>query len=164
MSSVIGRCGRARRVRGAAGIEFALAFPLLFGIFYAIVGYGLTMMLAQSMHFAAEEGARAAVALDWTVPCPPPTDSACIATNVNSVVNARVAEVLAWLPAAMEATVLGSVDVSVNAANELTVVVAHPAYHTAGFIPVINLPLLGPVPAVPPILTATAVMSLGSGA
>jgi len=40
-------------------IEFALVFLIFFAVFYAIVAYGLTLMMEQSLTMAAEEGARA---------------------------------------------------------------------------------------------------------
>ncbi|WP_322046901.1 TadE/TadG family type IV pilus assembly protein [Paraburkholderia sp. J67] len=53
-------CRRSRQ-RGAAAIEFALAFPLFFAILYGIVMYSMIFLVQHSMTSAAAEGARAAL-------------------------------------------------------------------------------------------------------
>jgi Flp pilus assembly protein TadG len=154
--------------RGAAGIEFALIFPLLFALFYAVVGYGLTMTLIESMTNAASEGSRVALAVDWQNACPPPTDSTCIQAAVTDVVRDSVGEQLAWLPPTMKTAVLGAdngnVQVLIEEGSTLVVVLEHPDFANNGFVPVIQLPLLGNVPAVPAVLTVEARVSLGSPA
>ena len=50
-----------RRQRGAYAVEFALVFPLLFILIYALLTFGLIMTAQQSLNFAAESGARAAL-------------------------------------------------------------------------------------------------------
>lgn len=161
-----GRPGR--RQRGAAGIEFALIFPLLFGIFYAVVGYGLTMTLVESMTHAAAEGGRAALAVDWQAACPPPTDSACVQALVTETVQTTVGENLEWLPASMKTAVLGidnsNVQVTVEDGTTLHVVVVHDDFKNNGFVPVITLPVIGDIPSVPAVLNVEALVSLGSPA
>ncbi len=49
------------RQRGAYAVEFALVFPLLFILIYALLTFGLIMTAQQSLNFAAESGARAAL-------------------------------------------------------------------------------------------------------
>ena len=51
---------RARRRRGAAALEFAIACPLLFLIFLGMVEIGRAMMAAGALAAAARSGARAA--------------------------------------------------------------------------------------------------------
>ncbi|MEQ5838147.1 pilus assembly protein [Paraburkholderia acidicola] len=71
------RSGSPRRAQnGAAGIEFALVFPLFFVIFYGIITYSLIFIAQQSLTLATEEGARAA--LNYQV-----------AGNVNAALTAR---------------------------------------------------------------------------
>lgn len=156
------------RQRGAAGIEFALIFPLLFGIFYAVVGYGLTMTLVESMTNAASEGGRAAIAVDWQAVCPPPTDSACVQALVTDTVRDTVGDRLQWLPASMRTAVLGidnsNVQVLVEGGTLLRVVVVHNDFRNNGFVPVISLPVLGDIPRVPAVLNVEARVSLGSPA
>jgi Flp pilus assembly protein TadG len=48
---------------GIAAIEFAFIFPMLFFMLYSIVVYSLLFVVYQSINFAAQEAARAAVAL-----------------------------------------------------------------------------------------------------
>lgn len=47
------------RQRGVVSVEFALIFPALFAIFYAIVTYGLIFAAQQALSLAAAEGGRA---------------------------------------------------------------------------------------------------------
>ena len=159
---------RVSRHRGAAGIEFALIFPLLFALFYAVVGYGLTMTLVESMTSAASEGGRAALAVDWQSACPPPTNSACVQTLVQTTVRQEVGDRLQWLPAAMRTQVLGinnsNVQVTVEPGNVLSVVVRHNDFRNNGFVPVITLPVLGDIPRVPAVLDVEARVALGSAA
>lgn len=56
-------CNRFQNQRGAYAIEFALVFPLFFLVVYATLTYGLIFTAQQSMNYAAESGARAA--LSW---------------------------------------------------------------------------------------------------
>lgn len=54
--------GTARRAQcGVMSVEFALLFPALFLIFYAIVTYGLIFGAQHTMALAAAEGGRAAL-------------------------------------------------------------------------------------------------------
>ncbi|MGR7947817.1 TadE family protein [Alcaligenes sp. RM2] len=46
---------------GAYALEFALIFPLLFLFMYGLLTFGLIMTAQQSLNFAAESGARAAL-------------------------------------------------------------------------------------------------------
>lgn len=52
---------RVRRERGSVSVEFALIFPALFVIFYAIVTYGLIFAAQHTLALAAAEGGRAAL-------------------------------------------------------------------------------------------------------
>ena len=47
--------------QGAYALEFALVFPLLFLFMYGLLTFGLIMTAQQSLNFAAESGARAAL-------------------------------------------------------------------------------------------------------
>ncbi|ADH85480.1 TadE/TadG family type IV pilus assembly protein [Desulfurivibrio alkaliphilus] len=59
-----GRSSDRHNQRGAAAVEFALVFPLLFLFVYGIVNWGMILSLQNSMHYAAQAGARAALAAD----------------------------------------------------------------------------------------------------
>lgn len=88
-----------RRQRGVYALEWALIFPVFFLLLYAIICYGLTFLVRESMQHAVEEGARAALrypvgqsssswndrrqlslqavkaSLDWLPPAIRPTDA-----------------------------------------------------------------------------------------
>ncbi len=126
--------------RGSVAIEFALVLPLLFVVFYASVSYGLVFMLNQSMVFAAEEGARAAVRADS-------------AETVEDRVRERIAGSLSWWPAGT----LEKADVTVSPVDgegRLTVRLELPS-SVLPFAP-LKLPGFGTVPRVPENLGAQA--------
>lgn len=52
---------RPARQRGIYALEWAIIFPLFFVLLYAIISYGLAFLVRESMQFAAEDGARAAL-------------------------------------------------------------------------------------------------------
>lgn len=99
-----------RRQRGVYALEWAIIFPVFFLLLYAILCYGLTFLVRESMQHAVEEGARAALrypvgqasstwndrrtltrqavkaSLDWLPPAIRPTDadikfSVCLVSN-----------------------------------------------------------------------------------
>ncbi|TAM12406.1 MAG: pilus assembly protein [Nevskiaceae bacterium] len=51
-----------RRQSGAAAIEFAFVFPLLFALMYATIVYGYVFFAQQTINLVAQECAKAAVA------------------------------------------------------------------------------------------------------
>lgn len=53
----------ARRQIGAAAVEFALIFPILFVVTYGAIIYSYIYVLRQSLTYAAQEAAQAAVAV-----------------------------------------------------------------------------------------------------
>jgi len=102
--------GRPLRQRGVYALEWAIIFPVFFVLLYAIVCYGLTFLVRESMQHAVEEGARAAMrypvgkdastwndrklqaltvvkdSLDWLPPALRPTDAriqftVCLVSN-----------------------------------------------------------------------------------
>ncbi|MDL5035906.1 pilus assembly protein [Comamonas sp. Y6] len=50
-----------RRQRGVYALEWAIIFPVFFMLLYAIISFGLAFLVRESMQFAAEDGARAAL-------------------------------------------------------------------------------------------------------
>ncbi|MEG0002557.1 MAG: TadE/TadG family type IV pilus assembly protein [Comamonas sp.] len=50
-----------RRQRGVYALEWAFIFPAFFMLLYGIICYGLTFLVRESMQYAVEEGARAAL-------------------------------------------------------------------------------------------------------
>lgn len=153
------------RQRGAAAIEFALIFIPLFALFYALVSYGLVMALLQGMTLAAEEGARAAVAVD------PSFFASTEEYRDNGViprVRDQVGQSLAWLPDSVKAHVLGDGNANVVveldlATNVLQVQVRYPDYASAPLIPTLTLPGIGSVPRMGEDLLAQANVRLDVG-
>lgn len=55
------RLAAPRRQRGVYALEWALVFVVFFLLLYAIVGFGLGFLVRESMQWATEDGARAAL-------------------------------------------------------------------------------------------------------
>lgn len=87
---------RRRFQRGVYALEWALIFPVLFVLLYAIICYGLTYLVRESMQFAVEEGARAALRYPSTAVLGGATP-----TWLHRSTEARqaAAHALTWLPA-----------------------------------------------------------------
>jgi hypothetical protein len=156
---------RERSQHGASAIEFVLVFPLLFALFYAVAGYGLSMVLYEAMVHAASDAARAALDVDWRAVCPPPTDGACIQQAVTERARNEVGDRLKWLPPTIQHAVLGAnngnVEVQVENGETLRVVVRHNDFQKNGFVPAISLPVIGDIPRLPAQLVAEGRVSLG---
>lgn len=144
---------------GAAAIEFALLFVLFFVMFYALVSYGMAMLLQSSFQHAAEEGARSALAVD----------NLAFASNgayqgqVETQVRATVGTSLAWLPAGIKNQVLGAANANVQpswSGNTLTVTVIYTGYTANPPMPILNFPVIGQVPRLPADLAGRAVITL----
>lgn len=148
---------------GAAAVEFALVFPILFMLIYGMIVYAYLFVLQQSLVFAAQEAAEAVVQVDPRVG----TD-----LQRRQTAQQMAARILSWLPEAQRARVLGDNNgsaVSVTTCEigqafpcptdtsavvvRLTFNVASPSY----LFPVITFVGLGPVPPMPSALTAMAV-------
>lgn len=87
----------ARRQRGVYALEWAIIFPAFFFLLYGIICYGLTYMVRESMQFAVEEGARAALRYPSTATL----GGAVTPTWLHRSTEARhaTASALSWLPA-----------------------------------------------------------------
>lgn len=82
---------RPCRQRGVYALEWAIIFPVFFVLLYAIVSYGLTFFVRESMQFAVEEGARAALRYPVGVNAPN-------WLHRKQAAIASVQKMLAWLP------------------------------------------------------------------
>ncbi|THT99961.1 pilus assembly protein [Lampropedia puyangensis] len=80
---------RARLQRGVYALEWAIIFPVFFMLLYAIISYGLTFLVRESMQRVAEDGARAVLQYH-------PTRDARV-----EAAQAMVAKKMQWLPAAI---------------------------------------------------------------
>ncbi|HVT36020.1 MAG TPA: TadE family protein [Nevskiaceae bacterium] len=148
---------------GAAAVEFAFVFPILFLLMYGVVVYAYTFVLQESISFAAQEAAEAAVAVDPH------------AANPDALRDARVraaaVAILNWLPAAQKSRVTGTsgeqVQIQYCAAGsgglcppdtDGVIVTLHFNMTTPdNLFPVLSMPLIGTVPPLPTQLTAQAV-------
>ncbi len=83
---------RPGRERGVYALEWAIIFPVFFMLLYSIVSYGLAFLVRESMQFAAEDGARAALRYQ-----PSPNTRLVTAQKV-------VVQRLGWLPASLAPT------------------------------------------------------------
>lgn len=151
----------AARQRGAAALEFALIFPILFVIFYAIASYGMTFMLIHAMNNAASEGARSALLVDLDAACGGNVTAACAQGAVEARAIAVSQSALDFLPETF-AEDLG-ITAAVDGTQLLTVTVAVPGFAENPLIPVLTLPGIGQVPRLPADLTSVAQVQLGSG-
>lgn len=146
--------------RGAAAIEFVMLFVLFFTLFYALVSYAIVMMLQAAFIHAAEEGARAAIAVDRLAYA---STSAYENDGVKPQVRSTVGTTLAWMPEKSKANVLGTDNGLVQVTmvgDQLTVRVVYTAYASDPVIPMLTLPFIGQIPKIPDDLAGTAVMVL----
>lgn len=151
-----------RQQRGAAAVEFAFVFPFLFLLIYGVIVYAYIFVLQQSINFAAQEAAEAAIAVDPDIPN--------VASVRQATVRARAMDVLRWLPDEQQLRVLGASGEKVviedcpagttdcpaegdSVRVTLTFALAEPTY----LFPVINLFLFtGQVPPMPQNLQGRA--------
>ena len=152
----IGSAASARRSqRGAAMVEFAFVFPLFFFLMYGTIVYGYIFLLSQSVNFAAQQAAEAAVAV-----APDADDFEALRQQR---VTAAVNDAFLWLPAAQRPRLVvcdgavcpvDEVDNTINVEVEFTL-------STPGWLfPVINMPGIGPIPPMPELLRSTAAAQL----
>ena len=153
------RLWRTHPQKGAVAIEFVMLFLLFFGLFYAMVNYAIVMWLQSAFVHAAEEGARAAIAVDRLAY---PSNAAYLSDGVDPQVRRVVSHALSWLPAKPQAKVLGSgngVQLSMSG-NQLTVRIAYNNYAADPVLPILTLPIIGKIPQVSTDLVGVAVVEL----
>lgn len=140
-----------------AAIEFALLFVLFFVLFYAIVAYSLAMLLMQGLTQAAEEGVRAAIAVNPLSY----SSAAAYEAAVETTAQNRAAVALSWLPSKAKQQVIdGNHIVAGVAGSVVTVTVTYPNYATNGLVPKLTFPLIGDVPRVPNDLVGQASLQI----
>lgn len=150
-----------RRQRGAAAVEFAVVFLVFFALFYGIVSYALAFMLMQGFSFAANEGARAAIAVDRLAYS---SDADYLENGVKPRVREVVSDTLSWLPGKALAAAVGAggskVSVAFDAQGAVKVEITYPGYTADPLIPVLSLPGMGAIPRLPENLTGVSVIGL----
>ncbi|HEY1076543.1 MAG TPA: TadE/TadG family type IV pilus assembly protein [Fontimonas sp.] len=161
----------SRPQRGAALVEFAFVFPILFLLVYGVVVYAYVYVIQQAITFAAQEGAAAAVSVDPATPNP-------LAVQ-QEVVRSTVTSTLSWLPASQRARVLGTsgervqvllcpqgtggCPIDSNALRVTLVFNVRPGgseCSSGALFPMLNLFLVGCIPPLPENLSATAVVRI----
>lgn len=151
---------RQKGQKGAVAIEFVMLFLLFFALFYALVNYALVMLIQSAFVHAAEEGARAAIAIDRLSY---PNMAVYFSNGVDPRVRTVVGNSLNWLPAKPRNKALGAgnsgVQLSMNG-NRLTVRVIYSNYTNDPMIPILTFPIIGQIPKVPTDLAGTSVIEL----
>lgn len=136
---------------GATVIEFAIVFPLLFGVFWAIVSYALPFFTLQVMNHATAEAARVALRAD-------PLQLGCQETAIQLAQN-KLVEQLTVLPSGLDGKLVSSVTPN---GNTLLIQTLYSNYANNPIIPILNLPGLGPIPNISGDLRAEARVNLPS--
>lgn len=145
-------CGR-RHQSGAAAVEFAFIFPILFMLTYGIVVYGYIFFLNQSVNYAAQQGAEAAVAVDAG-------DDGFEELRQERVVEA-VNDTLRWLPGTQRTRVTVCDGGTCPVDDDTITVEVKFLLSTPGWLfPAVVLPGIGAVPPMPTQLRATAAARL----
>lgn len=153
-----------RRTHGAATVEFAFVFPLLFLLVYGVIVYSYIFVLQQSITYAAQLAADAAVKVN---PRAEDADALRAAAIRQTVVSA-----LSWLPESQRQRVVGS-------GGERVLIEPCPAgaadcpsdssalrvtlrfnLRSPDLFPVLDLYVVGQVPPLPESLSATAIVRI----
>ncbi|HSW12403.1 MAG TPA: TadE/TadG family type IV pilus assembly protein [Solimonas sp.] len=144
-----------RLQRGAAVVEFAFIFPIFFFLMYGTLVYGYIFVLNQSVNFAAQQAAEAAVAV-----APDADDfDALRQQRVTEAVN----DAFAWLPAAQRSRLVvcdGAVCPVDEVDNTISVEVEFTLSTPGWLFPVIDMPGIGAIPPMPNLLRSTAAAQL----
>lgn len=153
---------RRSHQRGGAAVEFAFVFPILFLLMYGVIVYSYMFVLQESLNFAAQEAAEAAVAVDPDRSITPDYNN-----QVEVQVRSTAQAVLGWLPEAQKQRVLGAEGAKVSvvfgttevapATDTVTVTLT---YDLEGLFPVLSLYFVGDVPPMPQTLQAQAVIRI----
>ena len=142
-----------RAQSGAAAVEFAFVFPVLFLLIYGVIVYSYIFVLQESINYAAQQAAEAAVAVE--------PQSAGYDAMATAQARSMASRVLQWLPQSQQMRVLGEggekVEVTFSSAGDSDVVQVQLRFALPGLFPVMNLPIVGEVPYLPPQLVAQAV-------
>ncbi|HUP91895.1 MAG TPA: TadE/TadG family type IV pilus assembly protein [Solimonas sp.] len=164
-SGVIGREFRSPALaHGAAAVEFAFVFPILFLLIYGVIVYSYIFVIQESINFAAQEAAEAAVAVD---PDEPDAD-----VLRETAVRGAASATLGWLSESHRDRVLTTENFTVEFchagsatfcpvdSDAVRVTMRFDVAVTEPLFPVLNLYIVGKVPPLPKTLTAQAVARL----
>ncbi|MDF0733731.1 pilus assembly protein [Pseudomonas entomophila] len=146
------QAGPARRQKGAAAIEFVAVFMVFFAVFYGLVSHALPMLMLQSFNQATSEAVRRCVALDPT--------SATYGTDVQALAREVIRQQLTWMPGVLNFQPTSDTRVTLGSGRLLTVTIDYPTSKLTNVLPVLVLPLIGPVPQLPARLKSEASLQL----
>ncbi|MGQ0618724.1 MAG: TadE/TadG family type IV pilus assembly protein [Panacagrimonas sp.] len=146
---------RPQREGGAAAVEFAIAFPVLFLMLYGLITFGATLYTQQAVSGAVHDAARAVALLP--IPAGVPRDYTLIKTEVieslagtaiaPSASNGTRALRRTWLDANVRSriTVVEAACVGVSGGTCATITLSFPYGNTAGtrLLPAITIPGVG---------------------
>jgi Flp pilus assembly protein TadG len=142
---------------GAAAVEMALVFPLLFAVTYATIVYGYVFFIQQALNRIAEEAVRSAVRVD-------PTSAGAYSSNLDAAADASITSSKTVTPIIGKAAIVPTRGLSTSTAGGVPIslytvklVLPLAALTSSGFA---SIPLpgnLGTFPPLPMNLTATAV-------
>lgn len=160
MNEISGTRSHRPRLRqsGAIAVEFVFVFPILIAVVYAAIVYSYVYLLQQSVNFAAQQGAQAAVAVV------PLSDAA--ATNSKRLADATTAaqSSLSWLPTDQVARISITSPTDCGAAvaplagNSFVIKVNFDMNAGGALFPsIVGLPYFGNIPPLPAALNACAV-------
>ncbi len=150
---------RIKRQKGATALEFALIFPLLFAMLYGVVAYSYVFVLQESITYAAQQAATAAVNVS------PVAAGGAYQDEVRTRVQAGAVASLGWLPETQSARVLGAsgeaVEVSFPSSVAGSLVAVRMVFDLQDMFPAMNLPFVGSFPPLPDSLVASATVVVG---
>lgn len=138
---------RRARQHGASAVEFVLLFPVMFAIAYGSVVYAYIYMLQQSINFAAQQGAQAAISIV------PGTDSTVTAASRLTYATTVAQGTLKWAPTSRVSYAAPGGRCTTPAGTFTFEVDFTPG----GLFPMVTLPLVGSFPPVPATMFACAV-------
>lgn len=148
-----------RRQGGASAVEFALIFPIVFALIYGAIVYSYAFVLKQSITFAAQEAAEAAVDVQ-------PGIAAYDVTVRNAAIN-TARSVISWMPLQVRSNVVTTVEFCADtgsatgacqaASDAVVVTITLPLTGSSRLFASFNLPLMGSFPPLPATMTAQAV-------
>lgn len=137
--------------RGVAVIEFALVFTIVWAVFWSLVCYVAPLIVLQTMHRASAEGARVGAMID--------------SVSLRKIqAEAAANKELDSLPASWRVGANAVATVCADPVDGepclLTVTITQPYAANAPLKPIINLPGIGTIPALPVELRSEASLLL----
>lgn len=148
-----------RRQSGATAVEFAFVFPILFALMYGAIVYSFAFTLKQSITYAAQEAAEAAVDIQPGVAGYDAMVTSAATTTANSII--------LWMPASIRSGVVtavdfcadggGSSDACPTAGDAVVVTVTLPLTGSSQLFASFTLPMVGTFPPLPATMSAQAV-------